>query len=224
VPARSSRRAAALLALGLALLAGSGCGSTSPAVQADLRLQREDLIAAARALARAQRDVAAETRTTKAAWPVVAGGLPASAAGRERASVAAAARGAAAVRVPTLFEQHVAAGLTGPGAGIAGTFRAYAGLSATGWRMIQDALRASAGGGSAAAFARSNSPLYIESVYDGHFGLAQVGKNLTAGYLKLGGAAAFGKALPPDEVNLLAAAYSEPALRLEPHPAVKLGS
>ena len=37
-------------------------------------------------------------------------------------------------------------------------------------------------------------------------------------------AAAFGKALTPEEVKLLAAAYSEPALRLEPHPRVKLGS
>jgi hypothetical protein len=224
VLARSSRRAAALLALGLALLAGSGCGSSSRAVQADLRLQREDLIAAARALARAQRDVAAETLTTKAAWPVVAGGLPASVGAGEGSSVAAAARGAAAVRVPSLFEPQVAAGLTGPGAGIAGTFRAYAGLSGTGWRMIQDALRASAAGGSASGFARSNSPLYIESVYDGHFGLAQVGKNLTAGYRKLGGPASFGDELTQQEVDRLAAAYSEPALRLHPHPAVTLGS
>ncbi len=68
------------------------------------------------------------------------------------------------------------------------------------------------------------SPLYIESVYDGHFGLAQIGKNLLAGYQKLGGPAAFGTALTQAEVARLAAAYSEPAVRLHPHPGVKLGS
>jgi hypothetical protein len=220
-----ARKAAALLALGLALPAASGCGgSASRAAEADLRLQREDLIAAAHGLAEAKGDVAAETRSTKAAWPLVAKGLPTSAGAGDQASIAAAARSARAVRVPGLFEQQRAAGLTGPGAGIAGTFRAYAGLSATGWEMIQDALRASARGSSAARFARANSPLYIESVYDGHFGLAQVGKNLTAGYVKLGGAAAFGRALTQQEVGRLAAAYSEPTLRLQPHPSVKLGS
>ena len=79
-------------------------------------------------------------------------------------------------------------------------------------------------GGSAAAFARANSPLYIESVYDGHFGLAQIGKNLTAGYRKLGGAAAFGKALtrgrgePPGGGVLRAGVAAASA------PGVKLGS
>ena len=66
--------------------------------------------------------------------------------------------------------------------------------------------------------------LYIESVYDAHFGLAQIGKKLLAGYRKLGGQAAFGAALTQGEVDALADAYSEATDRLHPHVGVRLGS
>jgi hypothetical protein len=224
VGARSSRKAAALLALGGALLAGSGCGSSGGATQAGLRLQREDLIASAHEFSRVQPEVKAEVAATKAAWPLIAGGVPAAPSADERAKVAAARRGADGLHLPNLFRQHKAAGLTGPGAAMAGTFDGFVGLSWTGWRMIDFTLKASAAGGANARFARANSPLYVESVYDGHFGLSQVGKKLLAAYAKLGGPAAFGRALTQAEVNRLAAAYSEGALRLHPHPAVKLGS
>lgn len=216
--AGSSRTAAVLLVLGAAL-AAAGCGSGSASSQADLRLQREDLIAAARALEQARPAAAAETAATKAAWPVVANGLPAGS--EENARVDAATRRARALRVPSLFSEQRAQGLTGPASGLAGTYRRFVGLAGTGWTMIQHALSTS---GSGEAFARENSPLYIESVYDGQFGLAQAGKALVAGYEKLGGAAAFGTALTQAEVARLAAAYSEPALRLHPHSGVKLGS
>jgi hypothetical protein len=221
VRARSSRRAAALLALG-ATLAAAGCGSGAGSTSADLRLQREDLIATARALSQARPEAASEVGATKAAWPLVANGLPAGGAGRAR--IAAATRKARALRLPSLFTEQRAAGLTGPGSSLAGTYRAYVGLAGTGWTMIEHALGVSDTGGAGASFARTNSPLYIESVYDGHFGLAQIGKNLLAGYQKLGGQAAFGKALTGAEVARLGAAYSEPAVRLHPHPGVKLGS
>lgn len=220
----SSRKAAALLALGGALLAAHGCGSSSRATEADARLQREDLIVTARALSGAQGQAAAEVRATKAAWPLVANGLPARVDAGGLAAIVAARRSAGAVKLPGLFGEQQAAGLTGPGASLAGTFRSYAGLSATGWRMIEYALQAGAQGGTAASFARGNVPLYIESVYDGHFGLSQIGKKLTSGYEELGGPAAFGKALTQEEVDRLAAAYSEAAVRLHPHPGVKLGS
>ena len=213
----------ALLAAAL-VLGAAGCGSSGSSTQASVRLQREDLIATARALAEARGQVATEIRSSRAAWPTVANGLPAQAAAAQRRAIAAAEESAVAVRVPPLFSEQRAAGLTGPGASLAGTFRSFAGLSATGWRMISHALAADAAGGSAASFARSNSPLYIESVYDGHFGLSQIGKKLSAGYSKLGGPAAFGRALTQAEVQALAAAYSEPAARLHPHPGVKLGS
>ena len=59
-----------------------------------------------------------------------------------------------------------------------------------------------------ARFARENVALYIESVYDGHFDLAQIGKQLSDGYRELGGPAAFGRALTQAEVDALARVYS----------------
>jgi hypothetical protein len=224
--ARATRaaRGPALLAAAALALGAAGCGSSGRSTEANLRLQREDLIAASRALAEAQREVAAEIRTTRSAWPSVANGLPSPASAAQSRAIAAAEAGAAAVRLPKLFGEERAAGLTGPGASLAGTFRSFAGLSATGWKMISHALAVDRAGGAAASFARANSPLYIESVYDGHFGLSQIGKKLTAGYAKLGGPAAFGHALSQAEVEALAASYSEAAARLHPHPGVKLGS
>jgi hypothetical protein len=219
--AGSSRRSAVLLALG-GILALAGCGSGSASSTADLRLQREDLIATARALSQAHPEAAAEVAATKAAWPLVANGLPSAGAGN--AQIETAVRRARALRLPSLFTEERAAGLTGPGSSLAGTYRSYVGLAGTGWTMIAHALAMDGPGSSGASFARANSPLYIESVYDGHFGLAQLGKSLVAGYTKLGGASAFGTALTQAEVARLAALYSEPAVRLHPHPGVKLGS
>jgi hypothetical protein len=224
VLARGSGNVATLLAIGAALLLGWGCGSTSPATQADLRLQREDLIATARGLAALAAPTAAEVTAARSAWPQIANGLPASASTRQRGAIAAAVKSAAAVRLPALFGEQHAAGLTGPAAGLVGTMRESIDLAANGWRMVQYALQAEGKGGSAASFARANSPLYIESVYDAHFGLSQLGKKLIAGYAKLGGSEAFGKALTHAEVQRLADAYSEPAVRLHPHAGVKLGS
>ena len=77
---------------------------------------------------------------------------------------------------------------------------------------------------SAARFARANVGLYIESVYDGHFTLAQIGKQLLAGYGELGGPSAFGSLLSAAEVDALAQTYSEANDRLHPHVGVRLGS
>jgi len=207
-----------VLLCGAALL--TGCGSGSSTTTAGLRLQREDLVAAARALAAARGEVAGEVAATKAAWPGVANGLPA----QGSPQIARAAATAAALKVPAIFQERAAERLTGPGASLAGGFRQYAALSATGWRMIEYALQRRRTGGAAAGFSTANSPLYIDAVYDSHFGLAQLGKDLSAGYEKLGGPAAFGSALTSAEVKALAAAYSEERDRLHPHPGVKLGS
>ena len=222
--ARGPGNVATLLAIGAALMLGCGCGSTSRATEVSLRLQREDLIATARGLAALRAPAAAEARAAKAAWPQVANGLPASADARQQAAIAAAVRSAGALRLPVLFSEQRVAGLTGPAAGLAGSMREFTGLAGSGWRMVQYALQTEATGGAAASFARANSPLYIESVYDAHFGLSQLGKKLTEGYAKLGGPGAFGKALTQAEVQRLAAAYSEPAVRLHPRAGVKLGS
>ncbi len=82
---------------------------------------------------------------------------------------------------------------------------------------------ASAGSGKISAatarFLHANAPLYIYSVYDGHYHLSLIGKTLLSAYLKLGGAPAFGASLTQSQVEALARAYSIPATRLEPHPA-----
>jgi hypothetical protein len=229
VAAGTLRRAALLLVGGAAVVFGaagaSGCGSASHSTQTGLRLQREDLIAASHALERATGEVAAETAATKAAWPLIANGLSPGLGPAGEAKIAAAARAAAALKLPSAFGELQAARLTGPAASIAGAFRSFAGLSGRGWQMIQYSLGSERSGtGAAASFARRNVGLYIESVYDAHFGLSQIGKKLLAGWEKLGGAGAFGASLPRAEVERLAGVYSEARDRLHPHDGVKLGS
>jgi hypothetical protein len=228
VTAGRVRRAALLIASGAAVVvvaAGiTACGSSSSVSNAGLRLQREDLIAAARTLEQASGEVSAETSATKAAWPLVANGLNAAIGSDGEARILAAARTSKALKLPSLFGELRASELTGPAASIAGTFRSYTGLSARGWQMISYALTTERGGGAPASFARANIGLYVESVYDGHFGLAQIGKKLLAGWEELGGTGAFGATLPRAEVERLAGTYSERNYRLHPHDAIKLGS
>jgi hypothetical protein len=226
VAAGTLRRAALLLTSGAAILFGaSGCGSASHARQAIQSLEREDLIATSQALARAAGEVTAEVAATKAAWPLVANGVTPRVGAAGEAKIAAAARAAAALKLPSLFGEVEAARLTGPASSMAGLFRSFAGLSGRGWQMIVYALNSERSGTTAAAsFARKNVALYIESVYDAHFGLAQIGKKLLDGWEKLGGSGAFGASLPRGEVERLAGLYSEASDRLHPHDGVKLGS
>jgi len=222
----SGPRALAVLLAGLALGAGlGGCGG-APATPAALRLEREDLITVARALQGMRGEVRAEVAATRAAWPLLANGLP---AGRALAGaggpIRAAAAAAAALRVPAVFQEDEAGALTGPAATLDGLIHTFSTLSTRGWQMIEGALaQIEHGPPVAARFARANVALYIESVYDAHFSLAQLGKQLLAGYDKLGGPAAFGAALTRDEVEDLARAYSEASDRLHPHVGVRLGS
>lgn len=196
--------------------------SSTPAA---LKLQREDLIAVSRALQSVQQPVAREVSATKTAWPLIANGLPSTSAPLARPSIAAAANSAAAIKLPGLLEESMATSLTGPASQLAGLFSVFTGLTSHGWQQIVAAMNSIEHGSPAGArFARENVALYIDSVYDGHFSLAQIGKKLLDGYRMLGGQSAFGKTLSEAEVNALAAAYSEAADRLHPHVAVRLGS
>jgi hypothetical protein len=226
VGTRALRAAAAgtlacLLAVTLAACGGASTASTPAA----LKLQREDLIAVSRALGQVEAPVAREVAATKAAWPLIANGLPDRIETVSRSPQARAAADAAQLRLPSLFSQARARTLTGPAAQISGLVRSYALLSARGWRLLDAGLdQIESAPPANASFARANAPLYIESIYDGHFVLAQVGKKLLAGYETLGGAGAFGRALPQPEVKALAQAYSEARNRLHPHVGVRLGS
>jgi hypothetical protein len=218
-------RYAALLLLSCAAVAAAGCGRGERSSSLELRLEREDLVAVAHALQRAQGPVEAEVASAKAAWPLVAHGLPADGAAIQHAPILAAAAAAAKLPTPAPLAEAQATTLTGPGSSIAGLFRLYAGLANHGWQIVNTSVDAIEHGSPAASrFARANVALYIESVYDAHFTLAQIGKHVLDGYRKLGDSELFGATLTAEEVEALTHAYSEAADRLHPHVAVRLGS
>lgn len=158
-----------------------------------------------------------EISASRAVWPAIANGLPVTLSGSLKSAVAKASAAARALPEPW-FVAH-SNGLTGPASGIAGLYESYSQLAYKGWRLTKTGITAILGGTPvAASFARANSSLYIDAIYDGHFDLSLLGKSLLNGYEKLGGAAAFGANLSPAEVAALAAVYSIPGVRLEPHP------
>jgi hypothetical protein len=171
--------------------------------------------------------VTVELAAAKQAWPLVVNGLPSGgqALASTRAPIAAATASAARVPTPTLLAEAQAVSLTGPGSPLAGLFRTYTDLATRGWTLIGAAIdQIEHGSPASARFARDNVGLYIESVYDGHFDLAQIDRHLTDGYRELGGPSAFGRTLTQAEVDALGAAYSEATARLHPHVGVRLGS
>jgi hypothetical protein len=209
-----------------AMLALAGCGGTSsvksPAAE---RLQREDLAAVSRGLRQSVGSAQREMAAARSAWPLVANGLPASIPPATRSRVSAAAGTARAIVLPPLMSEMQARELTGPAAGIAGLFRPFSKLTERGWTLTGASIDQITGGSPAVAtFARENVALYIDAIYDGHFDASLIGKSLSAGYLQLGGAPAFGAMLTQAEVDALARAYSPAAEQLYPHPGVKLGA
>ncbi len=207
--------ALAVLALA-ALLAGCGSGSSHTSTSAELALERAQLVQVSNGLYQLEAPVLREVAASQIAWPAIANGLPATLSSSLQRAVANASTAARALPEPR-FVAHVSA-LTGPASGIAGLYESFSALTLRGWRLTETGIAAILHGTPAAAsFARGNSSLYIDAIYDGHFDLSLLGKSLVSGYEKLGGRAAFGASLPPGEVTALAAAYSIPAVRLEPH-------
>jgi len=228
---RSVRRGAVAVAVATAIAVGvllGGCGggsSTTAIVKPVTRLEREDFVSVVHALAGAEPAMAKEVAATKSAWQLVANGLPRRPSAGTRVTIETAGEAAAKLKLPALFGEREAAALTGPGSGPVGLFRTFVGLSSRGWQLIGSSIEAIEHGSPAAArFARANVALYIESVYDAHFSVAQIGKQIDAGYERLGGAAAFGWLLTEPEVGQLVETYSEANARLHPHVGVQLGS
>jgi hypothetical protein len=215
-----------VLAAPALVLAGGCAGSSSHATPAALALEREDLVATSHALRELRAPVARSVAATKAVWPLIANGLPADVGVMSRSPAAARAGSTAAqLRLPALFGEAHARTLTGPSSQIAGLVRSYALLSTRGWKLLFASIaQIQSGTPTAARFARANAPLYIESIFDANFTLAQIGKKLLAGYHNLGGPGKFGAALTKAEVDALAGAYSEADDRLHPHVGVRLGS
>lgn len=220
--ARALAAALALLALALPLAGCGGDGKTSPA---ELALEREDLVYVARALQNAEGQAGAAVSANRNAWPIIHDGLPRGRTGVMRPQLRAAIEASEHLLLPQLFEERQAAALTGPASEIAGLYRSFSLLSGRAWRMLEGYIGQIEGGTpSSALFSRQNEALYIDSIYDGQFGLAQIGKKLGSAYRKLGGEKAFGISLTPAEVSELERAYSEDAVELKPHVGVTFGT
>jgi hypothetical protein len=160
-----------------------------------------------------QREVAA----SRSAWPLIANGLPQAPQQALREAVGRASANAKALPEPRFMTN--ASRLTGPAAGIAGLYESYERLAERGWQLIQATIGAIASGTPAvASFERESSSLYIDAIYDSHFDLSFLGKDLTSAYEQLGGSQRFGAALTQSGIDALATAYSIAAVRLEPHP------
>ena len=210
------------LALGATLLtcmlAGCGSGSSDGPSARALALERSQFVQVSSGLASVQGSIQAEVAASRGPWPQIAAGLPPVPSPALRGAVARATAKAAVIAVPPFLAEPRS--LTGPAAGVAGLYESYERLVPRSWRLVSAALDTIATGpSSAAGYARTNSSFYIDAIYDGHFNLSLVGKSLLTGYEKLGGASAFGGRLPAGRLAALAAAYSIPAVRLEPHPA-----
>ncbi len=211
---------APMLSLLLGCLLG-GCGSSSAShgpSNRELALERAQLVQVSAGLRASEPAVRAEVSASRVVWPSIASGLPRVLSPTLRASVAQANAKAAALPVPSFLSEPRQ--LTGPAAGVAGLYRSYERLASRAWRLTGAGVEAIAGGTpTAASFARQNSSLYIDAIYDAHYDLSLAGKSLLSAYEKLGGSGAFGASLPSSQLGALAAAYSIPAVRLEPHPA-----
>ena len=92
-----------LLLLGSVAVMGmlAGCGGPDRSA-AELRLEREDLVAVSRELKRVEGPVAIQLRESERAWPLVVNGLPASARGLR----APARRWRSRQRVPRKSQSH----------------------------------------------------------------------------------------------------------------------
>jgi hypothetical protein len=201
----------------LALLTGCGSGGSHGPSSRELALERAQLVQVSAGLQASEPAVRGEVSASRAAWPSIASGLPPVLSPALRAAVATASAKAAALPVPPFLAEP--GRLTGPAAGLAGLYESYERLASRAWQLTRAGSDAIAGGKPAvASFARANSSLYIDAIYDAHFNLSLVGKSLLSAYEKLGGASAFGTKLSASKLMALAAAYSIPAVRLEPHP------
>ena len=222
-PARRPRAAAARRALAAGGLRQAQAGEPGGA-----RAQREDLVVVAPRAAEPrgpdELGGGAPRGPPGRRWPT---GCRAEHAALTRRRCARRSKRAARLQLPTLFDEQQAGRADRPGLldRRASTARSRA-LASRGWQLIgsldprSNTARRPRRGSPAA-----NVPLYIESVYDAHFGLG-ADRQAAAGGLQ--------EARRPDrpsavaltqaEVDALADAYSEERNRLEPHVAVKLGS
>jgi hypothetical protein len=212
-----ARTGVAVLLSALTLLGGCGStGSRAPSSR-ELALQRAQFVQLSHGLRSVEAVVQREVAASRRAWPLIADGLPQTLGPRLRDAVEQASASAGALPEPSFAAN--ARKLTGPAAGIAGLYNSYSRLSERGWRLTQTGIAAiGATDPGVTSFERKNSSLYIDAIYDAHFNLSLIGDSITSAYERLGGPSAFGPALTQSNIDALAAAYSIPSVRLQPHP------
>lgn len=222
-----ARVAAAILALCAIAAALASCGSSESSIsRREYALERAQFERVADELSEVRAAVRREVTASRAVWPLIYNGLPKRMSTRLRDGVKAASEVAGALPAPRFMSKQ--SNLTGPASGIAGVYEDYDRLAERGWRLTETGVQGIISGPlSVARYVRANSPLYIDAVYDGHFDLSLIGKKLLDGYEKIeklstekkfAGIGGFGSRLTKREIAALAAAYSIPAVRLEPHP------
>jgi hypothetical protein len=221
----TARIAAAVLALAAASTAACGTHESRTS-RREYALERADFEQVAEQLREVQGAVHREVATSRAVWPMIYNGLPRRMSTRLQSGVKATSAVAGALPAPQFMSKQ--SNLTGPASGIAGLYEDYDRLAERGWRLTETGVAGIVSGPlSVKRFVRANSALYIDAIYDGHFDLSLIGKKLLDGYEKLeklskqkkfAGIGGFGARLTQRQVEALAAAYSIPAVRLEPHP------
>lgn len=213
-----------LLALGLCAALIAGCGGSKSSASEAVGLERDDLVAVARGLRIAAPSIDREIAASKQAWPPIVNGLPPHPRS-VLAQIDAAKAAAEAIHMPVVFSENNLDSLAGYSSSLAGLFRGSVLLATRGWQQLSAmAEQIEHGSAQAASFARKNSPLYVDSIYDAHFALSHIGEHLEFDYENLGGPEAFGSSLTQTQVDELALTYSEANARLEPHAGVKVGS
>jgi hypothetical protein len=171
----------------------------------------------------AQPAVARELRAARTLWPLIFFGLPPSPSPTLRTLAMIA--GARAKQLPQLPFTADVKRLTGPASGLASLWEDYARLAERGSTLTEAAIGwVSSGSPAQARYGRASSALYIDAIYDAHYNLSLIGKDILAAYTRLGGARAFGTRLTQARVTALANAYSIPSVRLTPHPARSIES
>jgi hypothetical protein len=205
-----------------------GCGGSSPhgtvaragsggLTPAELKLQRDELVVVGRGLQSIEGGVRAEAVAARAAWPLIAKGLPKRISAAMLSRLRLARTLAGHVEIPRGMGKNDQ--IPGPAGGIAALLRSFSGLSRQGWSMTEAALVGMALGPAASArFMRDNVGLYITCLYDGHYNLAAIGETLQKAYVTLGGPREFGARLTQREVDGLARVYSPAVARLQPRP------
>jgi hypothetical protein len=224
----TARIATAILAFALCapgVLAGCG-SSESDISRREYALERAQFEQVADELGEVRAAVHREVASSRAVWPRIYNGLPARIGAQLQDGVKAASEVAGDLPAPRFMAQQST--LTGPASGIASLYEDYDRLAERGWRLTETGIAGIVSGPvSVQRFVRANSPLYIDAIYDGHFDLSLIGKKLLEGYEKIedlsrqgkfAGIGGFGASLTQRDMNALAAAYSIPAVRLEPHP------